>query len=337
MWFRQFRRIYYFVGLLMLVILSGTFGYSWIEGWGWIDSFYMTIITVSTVGFGEVHDLTANGRIFTALLIIFSFGTFAFAIGSLTAYVVNGEYRVYLSQLKRKRNLENLHDHIIICGLGRVGKQVLVDLTEQGQKCLVIESDSEIIEHNSSEFYEMILGDSTSDELLKEAGIERAKALVTCLPKDADNIYVVLAARELNKNIKIISRASQTHAISKLKRAGATNVIMPDSIGGTHMAALVAKPDAMEFIDAIQVSGGHNSNVGTITYEQLPDAMKSKTIGDLDSKKTTGVTIIGYKTADGTHIINPGVDLVVQPGSKLFVLGSISQIDKFIEIYGVEE
>lgn len=337
MWFKQFKRVYYFLGLLMITILSGTFGYALIEGWGWVDSFYMTIITISTVGFGEVHELTETGMIFTAILIIFSFSTFAYAIGSLTAYVVNGEYRVYLNQLKRKRNLEKLTDHIIVCGFGRVGRQVVIDLTEQGQKCLVIDSDSDLISKTESISYEMILGDGTSDELLKEAGIERATALVTCLPKDVDNIYVVLAARELNKNIKIISRASQTHAISKLKRAGATNVIMPDSIGGTHMAALVAKPDAMEFIEAIRVSGGHNSNVGTIAYEQLPPAMRGKTIGELESKKTTGVTIIGYRSLEGEHVINPDVDLVIQPGSKLFVLGSITQIDKFIEIYGVEE
>lgn len=335
---RQFKRIYYFLLLLLVVISGGTLGFMIIEEWSLVDSLYMTIITVSTVGFGEVNELTVYGRLFTAFLIIFSFGTFAYAVSTITAYVVNGEYKEYFKQYKVMREVGKLKDHIIICGYGRVGYQVTLDLVEQGYECIVLENDPEIVEeHKDDDGFYIIKGDGTNDDNLIEAGIHNASAIVTCLPKDADNIYVVLAARELNKDLTIVSRASQRSSINKLKTAGANKVIVPDSIGGTHMAALIAKPDAIEFIDAIKISGKHDSNVETITFTQLPPSLQNKTVEELESKKITGVTIIGYKTPDGKYVINPPLETVIVPGSQLFVLGNGEQIEHFNRYYGLGE
>lgn len=183
--------------------------------------------------------------------------------------------------------------------------------------------------------YTFVNGDATHDEDLEKAGIATARGLITCLPKDADNLYAVLAGREFNSNILIISRASYYSAVSKLKLAGANNIIMPDSIGGSHMASLIVNPDVMEFLDIIRVQGNQGANVESITYEQLPPELQGKTIEELDSKKSTGVTIIGYKTQGGDYQINPDINIKVVPGSKLFVLGKSSQIEHLNEFYGI--
>lgn len=329
---RLFSRIYYFLGLITFIIAGGTSGYMVIEGWNFIDSLYMTIITISTVGFREMGELSVYGKLFTSFLIISSFGTFAYAITSITRYLVGGEYRRYLKEYKVMRETSKMRDHVIICGFGRVGAQVAADLEASGTEFVIIEKDEEVIdEWSSHEEFLFLRGDGTNDESLMNAGVKNARAIIVCMPHDADNIYVVLAAREQNNKILIVSRASQNSAVSKLKMAGANNVIMPDSIGGSHMASLIANPDVMEFLDIIRVLGNKGANIGTITYEELPDEFKDKTIGELESREITGVTIIGYKQPNGEYTINPVPGLRVGEGSKLFVLGNADQIKKFIK------
>ena len=278
--YRLFSRIYYFLLLLALVISGGTVGYMVIEGWSFIDSFYMTIITISTVGYGEVSELSLYGKLFTSFLIISSFGTFAYAITSVTTYLVGGEYRKYFKQYKTMKELKKMKNHVIICGFGRVGKQVAEDLAAHNNEFIVIEKNTEIIDHEINQGITFLNGDSTNDEVLIQACIENAKAIITCLPKDADNIYVVLAAREFKSDILIVSRSSTQSAVSKLKMAGANNVIMPDSIGGSHMASLIANPDVMEFLDMIRVQGNQGANVESISFDELPKSLQNKSIKD---------------------------------------------------------
>ena len=334
--YRFFYRIYYFIFLLLLITAGGTVGYMLIEDWNLIDSFYMTIITISTVGFSEVGDLSIYGKLFTSFLIISSFGTFAYVLSAITKYLVGGEYKKYFKEYKTIKKVNKMENHVIICGFGRVGKQVAEDLHSQGSMFVIIESNQELIEEYSMKHdYIFVNGDATHDEDLKKAGIETARGLITCLPKDADNLYAVLAGREFNSSVLIISRASYYSAVSKLKLAGANNIIMPDSIGGSHMASLIVNADVMEFLDIIRVQGNRGANVESITYEQLPTELQGKTIEELDSKKITGVTIIGYKTKDGDYQINPDIDIVVVPGSKIFVLGKSEQIDHLHDHYGI--
>lgn len=314
-----------------MIIMSGTAGYIIIEGWTFIDAFYMTIITISTVGFGEVAELTAYGKLFTSILIISSFGTFAYAITSVTTYLVGGEYRKYFKEFKSMKEVNKMENHVIICGFGRVGKQVAEDLESHGNPFVVIENNLDVIENEKHDGIIFLHGDSTDDKALSLSCIKNAKAVITCLPKDADNVYVVLAAREVNSNLLIVSRASSVAAVSKLKMAGASNVIMPDSIGGSHMASLIAHPDVMEFLDIIRVQGNNGANVESISYSELPSSLQDKTIEELEAKKITGVTIIGFKSSDGEYVINPQLDTVVEKGSRLFVLGNASQIKGLIE------
>ncbi len=313
-------------------MVGGTSGYMIIEGWGFIDALYMTVITISTVGFAEVAPLSDYGKLFTAFMIISSFGTFAYAITSLTRYLVGGEYKRYMKEYRVMKETRKMSNHVIICGFGRVGIQVANDLSEAGQDFVILEKDEEVIEHWSThDEYIFVKGDSTDDEVLERAGIQSATAVITCMPKDADNIYVVLAAREKNPNILIVSRASLNTSVSKLRMAGANNVIMPDSIGGSHMASLISNPDVMEFLDIIRAQGTIGANIDTVTYEQLPHNLKGKTIAEIDTHKVSGVTIIGYKEPGGDYLINPTDETVVGPGTKLFVLGNADQIEIFVK------
>ncbi|MGI8581771.1 MAG: potassium channel family protein, partial [Chitinophagaceae bacterium] len=233
------------------IIFIGVIGFMLIERYGFLDALYMTIITVTTVGYEEVHELSKAGMIFNILLIISSFATFAYALAKLTQYVVDGEINKFFKTRKIMSAIKQLNDHVIICGYGRNGKQAAKILGHHKVKFVVIENDDERIEQDLSknEGIVYIKGDATDDDVLLSAGIERARALITALPDDADNVYIVLSARSLSNSIQIISRSSNPGAGTKLRKAGADSVISPDKIGGTHMATLVSKPDVIEFID----------------------------------------------------------------------------------------
>lgn len=330
-------RIFFFVGLIVLGLSIGTAGFMYFEEWDFLDALYMSVITTTTVGFSEVQELSDNGRIFTIFLIFMSFGTFAFAITSITKYIIGGEYKNNLIELRFKNRLKKMENHVIICGFGRVGKQAADDLMEQNIPVIVIENSKDIVNKNiNSKSFLMIEGDASQDEIFIEALIHKARALITCLPKDADNLYAVLASKELSPNICIISRASNTHAVSKLKRAGANNVIMPDAIGGSHMASLVSSPDVMEFLENIKAEGFKGVNIESISFSELPSEFQNKTIKDLEAKRLTGVTIIGYKTPSGEYVINPDWDTIVIPNSKLFVLGNPDQIEAFDKLFQIK-
>lgn len=331
--YHSFKKIYYFISLLLLIIIGGSIGYMIIEGWNFVDSFYMTTITISTVGFREVRELSTYGKLFTAFLIFFSFGTFAYAITSLTTYIVGGEYKKHIKELRMMQQLKKMKDHIIVAGYGRVGKQVAEDLRAIGSEFVIIEANEQSAKHAEHDGFNVVVGDSTDDEMLKMASIETAKGVIICLPKDADSLYVVLAARELSNGAVIVSRASSPAAVTKLKMAGANNVIMPGAVGGSHMASLIANPDVIEFLDILRVKGYQGANVQLIRYENLPEEFQNKTIGELEARRITGVTIIGYKKANDDYIINPTLETVVDEGSKLFVLGTTEQIEKLVKYF----
>lgn len=319
----------FFIPLVVMLTLwlIGTIGYVLIDSYTWFDAFYMTIITVATVGYGEVKPLTDSGKIFTALLILTSFGTFAYAVSSITKFVFEGEFNDFYKNRKLNSTIEKLSDHVIICGYGRNGRQAAQVLKKHNQRFVVVENDQKLtstLNHKHSDL--IVSGDGTQDEILIKAGIMRAKALITTLPVDADNVFIVLTARNLNKNLTIISRASEDNSDTKLKIAGANNVIMPDRVGGAHMASLVMKPDVIEFIDTITAEGGNNISLEEISFTNMPDALKDKTLKDLEIRNKSGANIIGFKTATGEYIINPSADTQIIANSKLFVLGTPEQI-----------
>lgn len=335
--YKYFAKIYYAIFLLFTVVMFGTIGFMVVEGWPVLDSFYMTIQTVSTVGFNEVEELSSGGKLFTSFLIITSFGTFAYAVSAITSYIVGGEYKAYFQEYKSLKTVKNMENHTIVCGYGRVGKQAAHDLRFYKKSFVVVEYDQGITDDTKYNDVAFVKGDSTEDEVLLKASIKKATSLITALPKDADNLFVVLSARELNPNLKIISRASSYSSMRKLRIAGADNVIMPDTVGGAHMASLVVNPDIMEFMDLIKVSGKAAINLEEIEFRELPEDVKYTTIGDLQDRSLSGCNVIGYRTEDGDYIINPAPDLKILPNSKLFVLGNPEQIEKLNTIFGIKK
>ncbi len=319
--------------MLIIIIFIGVVGFKILEGYTIGEAFYMTIITISTVGFNEVRPLSQTGRIFTAILIIFSFGTFAYAVTSITYYVLGGEFNRYFKDLRVNKRVDKISNHTIICGYGRNGKQAVSELLAHHKSYVLVEQDPTILEMlREAQTIPFIEGDATSEKTLERAGIVRARALITTLPKDADNMFVVLTAREMNPNLLIISRASEENSDKKLRRAGADNVIMPDKIGGAHMASLVIKPDVIEFIDYVMGQGADSNNLEEITFENIPDEFKNKTIRELGIRNKSGANIVGFRTPEGEYIINPSPDTIIMPKAKIFVLGNNDQISAFRDI-----
>lgn len=323
---------------MLLITAIGTIGFMVIENWNFIDSLYMTIITMSTVGFGEVQELSLSGKMFTSFLIISCFGTFAYAISTVTSYIVGGEYRIYLREYRIIKKLNRMENHIIICGFGRVGKQVAHDLKLQGQQFVVIEKNELAgYDYRKDPAYTFLQGDSTNDELLMNANISKAKAIITCLPKDTDNIYVVLSAREKRNDLTIIARATEFTAVSKLKMAGATKVIMPDSIGGSHMASLITNPVVTDFMEYVKIQGNKGVNIESMKFDELPAEFQNKTIEDIDIKRKMGITIIGFKAPNGEYFVNPDLNTKIVENSQVFFLGTTEQIKNMNSLFGLKK
>ncbi len=328
-------KIYTAIILIVFVLCFGILGFRFISDYTWIDSVYMTVITVSTVGFAEVNPLDTQSKIFTIVLILSSVIILGYAISIITEYILSKNNFEDIKQRKMQKKIEAMSNHIIICGYGRNGKQAAIKLAHYNKDFVVIEKDKEMIEKFNENDISFIIGNANDDEVLIEAGITKANTFISALPNDADNLFVVLSARQLNKELRIISRASQETSYEKLKLAGANNVILPDRIGGDHMASLVVIPDLIEFIDNLGIVGEHNINIEEVEVEHLYNASQKKTIRDLDLRRKTGCTVIGFKDVKGEYIVNPEADTKLVPGSKIIVLGRPQQIKKLNSEYNI--
>jgi voltage-gated potassium channel len=325
-------KLYISILLLFVVVSLGVTGYMFISGDSFIDSLYFTIITMTTVGFGELHPLNDSEKLFTIFLILISISVYGYSVTALTEYLANGKILQRLKNKKVQKKIKNLKNHTIVCGYGRNGKQAVSKLKKFNMPCVVIEKDKELIEELEQSNVLFIEGDATDDEAIKKASLESAKSLITALPSDADNLFVVLSARQINNKFTIISRASNESSYNKLKIAGATNIIMPDKIGGDHMASLVVTPDIVEFVDRLTISDDDSANLEELSINDLPSELMGKTILDLDLRRQTGCTVIGFKTSEDEYIVNPDPNTILNPNSHLIVLGRPNQIEKLREV-----
>jgi len=332
---RLFRsKIYIAISLMVAILMTGVVGYRFFSELSWIDAIYMTVITVTTVGFTEVGPMSPEAKIFTVFLIIASVFIFAYAISVITEYILSRNSLEVLKKKKVKNKISTLSNHVIICGFGRNGNQAAARLKAYKKPFVVVEKHKDVIERYSDNVL-FVEGDANEDEVLIEAGIKRAQYIITTLPEDASNLFVVLSARQLNKNLNIISRASQITSQEKLKLAGANQVIMPDKIGGDHMASLVVMPDLISFMDELSLEGEHTTNLEEVAIEVISEKGEFNSLRDLDLRRRTGCTIIGYIAPDGKYTINPEADMQLQPKSKVIVLGRPEQIRKLNEMFNI--
>ncbi len=323
----NFRALIFGLLILIFTLFGGAVGYVSIEGYSWLDGFYMTVITMSTVGYREVQPLSDGGKIFTILLLIFSFGVFGYVLTQVTKLIIEGVLRQSYREYKLRKKLIKLTNHTIVCGYGRNGFQACQELASQGERFVIVEKRDNVVTRILEEpDLLFVQGDAASEEVLELAQIRHAKALITALPNDADNIFVVLTAREMNPSLKIISRASEFKSDVKLRHAGATNVIMPDRIGGQRMAKLVMQPDVVEFMEYILLQDSKDVQLVEVKCNELLNPNSRIAIKKLNIKELTGSNLIGIKTEEGTYIFNPSEDIEITWADKLFVLGTHTQI-----------
>ncbi|WP_298555173.1 potassium channel protein [uncultured Algibacter sp.] len=329
-------KIYTAILLLVIIMMIGVTGYVMISGYSLVDAFYMTVITMSTVGFGEVYPLDDESKIFTIFLILASVVIVGYALSIITEYILSKNDVEELKHKKMQKKIDSFKNHIVICGYGRNGKQAARKLKAYDKQFVVIEKDKELEERLQLDDVPYVIGNANEDETLITAGVERAACFISALPNDADNLFVVLSARQLNRKINIISRASNESSYDKLKYAGANNVILPDKIGGDHMASLVVVPGLMEFIDNLSIVGKSDINIEEVAVEKFYDSEKPRTIKDLDLRKNTGCTVIGYKDENGEYIVNPEAEMKLARNSKIIVLGRPEQIKALNSEYDID-
>lgn len=321
------RKLYITLYCLFATTVVGIIGYMLIEGYSFLNAVYMTVITIATVGFSEVEPLSAAGKVFTIFIIFSGLGIFTFFLTQLSKYFLDGDFQRYLRYYKMIKEINKLDRHIIICGYGRNGREAARILTRGKMNIVVIEADAAKVEEAAQEIKFVLHADATRDDALTDAGIMRAHTIITTLPDDAQNVFVVVSAKALNPKIKIISRANINSSIKKLKSAGADNVIMPDKIGGAHMAMLVTNPDIEELIDIMSTHSGEDFLIQEIR------SGKEILLGDADIWKKTGATIIGVKLNTEEYILNPAPGVKVSKGDAIIAMGSKAQISQVLEIF----
>ena len=316
--------------IIIGVISFGTIGYSIIERWNLFDSLYMTIITLTTVGYGEVHTLSKAGKFFTIILILSGVGSMLYALGSGAKTLIEGELREILGREKVSKTIEGIRGHYIICGYGRMGKIISKEMSSHGAHFVVIEKSPEVLATVDKDIL-AIQGDSTQDAILKEAGIEKARGLISVLSSDADNLYVVLSARGLNQKLRIAARASEEGVEQKLIRAGADNVISPYHIGALRIAHTMLKPAVVDFIEFATKKGNIELQMEEIKV-QGDSHIIGLSLDECGMRKELGIIIVAIKRASGEMEFNPTSASIIKQGDTLIAMGEVNQLKKFEQL-----
>jgi voltage-gated potassium channel len=319
------KRLVLSAALIALIVSFGTIGYMGIEGWNFIDSLYMTIITLTTVGFKEVNDLSLSGRIFTIVLLIGGVGTVFYTLGIGAKIIVEGELQEVYGRRRLEKKLKDLRDHYIVCGYGRMGKIVARELKHEKLKFAVIEKNEVILDSDEKNGTLIIQGDATRDDLLKRVGIEHAKCLISVLPTDAENLYVVLSARGLKPDLLIVARAGEEGSEQKLLRAGADRVVSPYHIGGLRMAHSVLKPAVVDFIEFATKSGNIDLQIEEITIQE-GSQLANLSLDECGIGRDLGIIIVAIKQKTGEMRFNPTFRTAIQIGDTLIAVGETSKL-----------
>ncbi len=318
-----------------IAITLGTFGFWLIEGGEatLFDCFYMTIITLSTVGYGEVIPLDVPGRIFSAVLIVFGMGSLIYFGSTVLAFWVEFDLRGVRRRKRMQKTIDRLSNHIVVCGIGVTGHQVVRDLLESGTPFVIIDVDHDKITHvcemhpGAAEVIPYVHGDATEDWVLKQAGIERASGVVAALRNDKDNLYLILSARQLNPALRIVARAMEKDAPPKMLRAGADRVVAPNLLGGMRIASEMIRPDVVEFLDVMLRDREQNTRIEQVS---LPpgSALAGRRLADTRIRKNTDVLVIALRDDRGAFVYNPGPETVLTKGATLIVLGARDSVVK---------
>ena len=332
---RLSRRALLIAALLGIIILAGTIGFVLTEGYSWFDAFYMTLTTITTIGYQELRPLSHAGRVFNSFLIIFGVSAIFLAAGAMTQTIVELELQDRYGKRRKKRMIEKLENHFIVCGFGRVGRNASYEFQRTGAPFLVLDRNEQRVAKATSAGMLAVLADATHDDSLREAGVLRAKGLIAALPSDAENLFIILSAKTLNPRLTIVTRASEEEAGEKLRRAGADTVFTPYSMAGRQLADALLRPHVVEFLDFTR-SNMDPKVTPKIIMEQVcvspHGAFTRKALGDLLDPRKSEVIVLAIRRHDGETIFNPPPHSEVAPGDFLIVMGERSSLQKLEQV-----
>jgi voltage-gated potassium channel len=327
------RRTALFGIILVTVVSAGTLGYMALEGWTLLESLYMTIITLSTVGFSEVRPLSPAGRIFTAILILAGVGAVAWLFAAISQYIISGELTGSLRKARMQQRIDALSGHYVICGFGRVGQQVLLDLLSKNQQCVIVEQSGDAMGDAPPRTLSVV-GDAADDDVLRQAGIDRAAGLVVATGDDATNLFVVLSAHTLKPDLPLVARANLPASEPKLIRAGATHVISPYRLSGRRMARQLLYPSVTDFLDIVMHSGDLELWLEECRVDPGSD-LHDKTVSEAHVRSRTGANVLAVRRHDqGAILTNPPAEMRFEPGDVLIALGTLSQLETLAALAG---
>ncbi|MBI3210525.1 MAG: potassium channel protein [Candidatus Solibacter usitatus] len=321
------RRIKLISASLAVVFAIGTCGFVYLENYPWLDAFYMTLTTITTIGYGEIHPLSPRGRLFNVFLIIIGVGIMFQAVGLVAQIVLEREFGDLLGRRKSKRMIERLKDHFIICGYGRVGRGAAMEMQRAGVPFVVVDRKEDKVEMAMRMGMLAVVADCTRDETLRDLHIDRARGLVSALTSDADNMFLILSAKTLNAKLAVSARANEEEAEQKLRRAGADSVFAPYYLTGHRLAQSILKPHVQQFMDIFTRNMGLSASMEQVRVERGSE-MEGKSLRDLQLRRDMGVIVLGIRRGSGTMEFNPPADAVVNGGDYLIVMGEAEALRK---------
>lgn len=316
----MFSRLRLIAITISAVFATGTIGFHFIEDYPWFDAFYMTLTTITTVGYSEIHPLSDRGRLFNIFLIFFGVGIMLQTVTVIARVVLEREFGDLLERRKSKRMIEQLRDHFIVCGFGRVGRGAAQEMLRAGVPFVVVDNDEERVERASRLGMLATVADATRDETLRDLNIDQAKGLVSALSSDADNMFLILSAKTLNPKLVVSARANEEESEAKLRRAGADMVFAPYYLTGNRLAQSILKPHVQEFMDIFTRSVGLDATMEQVRVDHGCE-MAEKSLRDLQLRREIGVIVLGIRRANGSMEFNPPADAVIHVGDFLIVMG----------------
>lgn len=325
-----FRRLVLVAAVILIAAGIGSTGYIFIEHYTVLEAIYMSLMTITTVGYGEVHPLSPAGRIFNSFFMLVGASTLFLAIGIITQTVFELEFNKYFANRRAKRMIDNLRDHYIVCGYGRVGRNAAHELHREGSAVIVLERNEAKVEQAMRSGILGALGDATLDINLRQVGIDRARGLISALATDADNLFLVLSAKTLNPKLQISARVLEEEAESKMRRAGADTVLAPYAITGSRLAQAILRPHVVQFLDFATIG---LTNVG-IEQVRVSDNSRcvARTLGELQIRRDVGVIVLGIRRQDGQMLFNPDASAVLNGGDYLIAMGATEQLRRLEQL-----
>ena len=325
--FRFRRRLLFIVVALLLVLAAGTLGFVLIDHYPPFDAFYMTLTTISTVGYGEIHPLSHAGRIFNSFLIFFGVTVMLLAIGSMTQAIIELELNQYFEKRRTRKMIEALRDHYIVCGFGRVGRGAAAELQRAGVPFLVMDKNEERVDWAIRSGMLAVLADATDDQNLNDAGILRAKGLIAALQSDADNLFVILSAKALKTSLLVSARVNSEQSEKKMRLAGADHIFAPYDLTGNRMAQVMLKPHVFQFIDFTTRGMGLDVEIEQIRVPAVSELV-SKSLHEANIRRDSGVIVLAIRKADGRMIFNPPAEAAIEAGDYLIVMGEAQGLQR---------